>query len=355
VGTLRIPRKMEHVVHALRLGQSGEQGFADLKLVPNPLPETALACISLQTRIGELNLSSPIIINAMTGGAPETEEINQELAAAAKETGVAMAVGSQMSAVKNKDMRPSYEIVRKVNPNGLLFANLGSEATVAQAREAVEMIGANALQIHLNVMQELVMPEGDRDFRGMQERIARIVEEAGVPVIVKEVGFGIMAEGVHTLRGLGVRILDVGGTGGTNFAAIENARRESPLDWLNDWGTKTSTALLEAVACFGDGSVIASGGIRSGMEAAKALAAGASAVGMAGIFLKILRAEGTSGLIRYIGQLHEELRLVMTALGTPTVADLNGSPLVITGETAEWCRARGIDITAFARRRWPIF
>lgn len=347
---MRIPRKLEHVHHALQLGQSGKQGLADLWLVPNALPETSLDSITLRTRIGELDLSSPIIINAMTGGAPETEEINRELAAAARETGLAMAVGSQMSAIKNKDMRSSYSIVRKVNPGGRVFGNLGSEATVEQAKEAVEMIGADALQIHLNVMQELVMPEGDRDFRGMAERIARIVQDVRVPVIVKEVGFGLTTEAVEILVKSGVTIIDTGGAGGTDFAAIENARREAPMEWLNGWGAKTSLSLLEAVQAMKQGSVIASGGIRNGMEIVKALAAGASAVGIAGAFLKVLREEGTPALIRRIGELHSDIRLLMTALGTPDIPRLQRAPLVITGETAEWCRARGIDITAYARR-----
>lgn len=346
---MRIPRKMEHIYHALRLGQSGNQGLDDIRLVPNALPGASVESVTLNTRIGELDLSSPILINAMTGGAPETEKINRELAAAARECGVAMAVGSQMSAFKDKAMRDSYRIVRRINPKGIVLANLGSEATLAQAREAVEMIEADGLQIHLNVMQELIMPEGDRDFRGMTERIAAIANGLTVPVIVKEVGFGIMAEAARQLAGCGIRILDVGGAGGTNFAAIENARRDEPLLWLNDWGVKTSIALLETLHAF-QGDVIASGGIRSAMEAAKVLAAGASAVGMAGALLRVLQEQGTASLIRKIGELHDDLKLIMTALGASTVAELRQRPVVIKGETREWCAERGIDTAKLARR-----
>ncbi|WP_438445584.1 type 2 isopentenyl-diphosphate Delta-isomerase [Gorillibacterium sp. sgz5001074] len=348
---MRIPRKMEHVHHALAIGPSGYTGLEDVRLVPNAIPETSLDSISLVTRIGELTLSSPIIINAMTGGAPETEEINKGLALAARETGTAMAVGSQMSAIRNKSMRASYEIVRKMNPDGLVFGNLGSEATLEQAKEAVEMLQADALQIHLNVMQELIMPEGDRDFRGMTERIARIVEEAGVPVIVKEVGFGITREPAERLWEAGVRILDVGGTGGTNFAAIENARREDPMLWLNGWGCSTAIALAETVDVFRQGSVIATGGIRTGMDIVRAIVLGASAVGMAGVFLKALQENGTDGLIRAIREAQDETRLLMTALGTTDLPALMRAPAVITGETAEWCRARGIDLSRWAAKR----
>jgi isopentenyl-diphosphate Delta-isomerase len=342
---MRISRKIEHIQYALSTGQNGRNGLADVKLVPNALPEISLESISLATRIGELVLSSPIIINAMTGGAPETEEINLGLAEAAKETGTAMAVGSQMSAIRDRTMRRTYEVVRRVNPNGIVFANLGSEATVEQAKEAVEMIEANAIQIHLNVMQELIMPEGDRDFRGMTERIQRLVQELKVPVIVKEVGFGITRESAARLKDTGVRALDVGGTGGTNFAAIENARSLHPLPLLNDWGCTTSIALLECSASFGGGAVIASGGIRSGTEIVKALALGASAAGMAGWLLKILLDSGTSGLILALEACHKEISLLMTALGTPDIPSLQRTPVVIVGETAEWCRVREIDIT----------
>lgn len=213
------------------------------------------------------------------------------------------------------------------------------------------MVQANALQIHLNVMQELIMPEGDRDFQGMTERIARIVEAVSVPVIIKEVGFGITSESAEQLLKAGVRILDVGGAGGTNFAAIENARRDIPLDWLNDWGCKTSIALLESVSTFTGGDVIATGGIRSGLDIVKAVAIGASAVGMAGVFLRTLRQEGTDALISQIRGSHEEIRLLMTALGTPDIASLRRAPVVIGGETGEWCRVRGIDVSLWARRR----
>ncbi|WP_135551568.1 type 2 isopentenyl-diphosphate Delta-isomerase [Paenibacillus cymbidii] len=350
---MRISRKMDHVRHALAIGQTGDQGLSDIRFVPNSLPETAMDEVSLHTRIGELHLSSPIVINAMTGGSPETEPINRELAIAARERGLAMAVGSQMAALRDRTVAASYEIVRRMNPQGVLFANIGSEATVQQARDAVDMIGANGLQIHLNVMQELIMPEGDRDFRGMTERIGAIAAALDVPVIVKEVGFGLSMEAAVKLRGIGIRIVDVGGGGGTNFAAIENARRRAPMPWLNDWGHKTSIALLETAAVYpsgGAGFVIASGGISNALQIAKALALGASAVGIAGAFLRIQREQGTAALIAAIGALHDDLRLVMTALGAADIESIWRVPLVVTGETAHWCTQRGIDLAAYARR-----
>jgi isopentenyl-diphosphate delta-isomerase len=307
-------------------------------------------------------LSSPIIINAMTGGARETEDINRELAIAARECGLAMAVGSQMSAIKNSDVASSYRIVREVNPQGLIFGNLGSEASLEQAERAVDMINADALQIHLNVMQELIMPEGDRDFTGMLERIKAIVQGIGIPVIVKEVGFGMVRESALALFQAGVSIIDVGGSGGTNFAEIENKRRTQPMEWLNDWGCKTSIALLEAGEALKERnccsaqipatrlSLIGSGGVRSSLEACKALTLGASAVGIAGTFLHTLRTEGTAALINRIHEMHQHLKLLMTALGALTIEDLKDVPIIICGETAHWCDVRGIDIKQYAAR-----
>ncbi|MEX2104191.1 MAG: type 2 isopentenyl-diphosphate Delta-isomerase, partial [Bacilli bacterium] len=216
----RSSRKLDHVNEALRYNQPNGSGWEDIRFVHNSLPSTNVDRISIETCIGELSLRSPIIINAMTGGAAETLSINERLAFVAKETGVAMAVGSQMSAIRNPDLRDTYSVIRKIHNDGLVFANLGGEATIDQATAAVEMIGADALQIHLNVMQELIMPEGDREFEGILENIARIKATLSVPIIVKEVGFGISQGSCEKLIQAGVTIVDVGGAGGTNFAFI---------------------------------------------------------------------------------------------------------------------------------------
>lgn len=348
---MRESRKMDHIRYALSLGPSGENGFSDIRFVHNCLPGVSMDQIALDTTIGDLKLSSPIVINAMTGGAHETEEINRELAVAARELKLAMAVGSQMTALRNPDVESSYKVVRKVNPNGIVFANLGGEATVEQALRAVDMLNANALQIHLNCMQELIMPEGDRDFRGTLERIAEISDKLPIPVIVKEVGFGMSAECAVRLKEIGIRIIDIGGAGGTNFAAIENARRDIPLSSLNDWGIPTCSSLIECSQVYPYGGIIASGGITDSLDIAKALALGASAAGIAGAFLKVLRQDGTQPLIDTIKRTENGLRLIMTALGSPNIPSLWNVPLVIGGATAEWCRARGIDARTYGCRR----
>ena len=174
----RSKRKWDHIQYALSTGQERLTGLDDIMFVHQSLPEIGLENISLNTKIGELLLSSPIFINAMTGGGGEkTLKINRDLARVAKESGMAMAVGSQMSALKNVEEVETYRVVRKENPHGIVIGNLGSEASVDDALRAVEMLEADALQIHLNAIQELAMPEGDRDFSGALRRIEAIVKE----------------------------------------------------------------------------------------------------------------------------------------------------------------------------------
>ncbi|MEC1749833.1 type 2 isopentenyl-diphosphate Delta-isomerase [Bacillus mojavensis] len=339
----RAERKREHINHALSTGQKRETGLDDITFVHVSLPDLALEQVDISTKIGELSSSSPIFINAMTGGGGElTYEINKALARAAGIAGIPLAVGSQMSALKDPSERYSYEIVRKENPNGLIFANLGSEATAHQAKEAVEMIGADALQIHLNVIQEIVMPEGDRSFSGALSRIGQICSEVKVPVIIKEVGFGMSKESAKKLYEAGAAAVDIGGYGGTNFSKIENLRRKRQITFFNSWGISTAASLAEIRSEFPDKPMIASGGLQNALDAAKAIALGASCIGMAGHFLKALTEKGEEGLLEEIQLILEELKMIMTVLGTRTISDLQKAPLVIKGETHHWLTERGI-------------
>lgn len=348
----RAQRKIEHIEHALSTGQHRLNGFDDITFVHQSLPNQAVENIELTTKVGELTLSSPLFINAMTGGGgAETLRINEALSRAAAETKIGLAVGSQMSAVKDKSERPSYEIVRQVNKDGILFANLGSEATVEQAKLAVNMIEANALQIHLNVVQELVMPEGDRDFTGALKRIEAIVQHVGVPVIVKEVGFGINKDTAKLLHDIGVSSIDTGGFGGTNFSKIENRRRERLLSYFDHWGIPTAVSIAEIKATLPHASIIGSGGIQNALDIAKSISLGASAVGMAGYLLKILVEKGDVQLVAEINLILNDLKMIMTALGTKTISDLKQTPLVLSGSTHHWLEERGIDTKQFSQRR----
>jgi isopentenyl-diphosphate Delta-isomerase len=347
----RSERKWDHIRFALENRQQRLTPFDDIQFIHQSLPNSNVSDVRLDHRIGELYLSSPIFINAMTGGGGDkTFMINKQLAMVAKEAGLAMAVGSQMSALKDRDERYTYSIVRKENPSGIVIANLGSEATADEAKLAVEMIEANAMQIHLNVIQELTMPEGDRDFTGALRRIETIVKEVKVPVIVKEVGFGMSKETVESLSSIGVFAVDVGGFGGTNFAEIENKRRGKSLSFFNQWGIPTAISIFEAAQSSGNVSVIGSGGFTSGHDIAKGLAIGANAVGFAGYFLKILIEEGIDSLHEEITTLHNELTMIMTALGARTIQDLQRAPLIISGNTYHWLTQRGIETKNYAQR-----
>ncbi|WP_227395265.1 type 2 isopentenyl-diphosphate Delta-isomerase [Jeotgalibacillus aurantiacus] len=346
----RAERKLDHIQHALSTGQSGGSGFDDIRFVHQALPDSSVEDVTLHSVTGGLSMSSPFYINAMTGGGGiRTMELNAAFARAAGETGIALAVGSQMSALKDPSERETYAVVRKENPEGLIFANLGSEASVSQAKEAVDMIEANALQIHLNVIQELAMPEGDRDFRGALERIQAISEALPVPVIVKETGFGVSREAAGKLAETSVQIIDAGGYGGTNFSRIENNRQTRERTFFNEWGIPSAVSVIEA-AHQKRKPVFASGGIRNSFDILKSLSLGASAAGVAGVFLKILSDEGEQQLIEEIRQYQDDLKMMMAALGCRTIDDLQKTSVIISGETYHWLKLRGLNPERFASR-----
>lgn len=347
----RSERKWDHIRFALETGQKRSTAFDDVQFIHQSLPNINVSDVTFHQKIGGLSLSSPIFINAMTGGGGEkTYTLNKQLAQVAKEAGLAMAVGSQMSALKDKSESYTYEVVRKENPSGVLIANLGSEATPDQAKKAIDMIDANALQVHLNVIQELTMPEGDREFTGALKRIEAIVKEVNVPVIVKEVGFGMCKETVKSLSAIGISAVDIGGFGGTNFAEIENKRSEKSQAFFNQWGIPTAISITEASHASKSISILGSGGITSSFELAKGIALGASAIGFAGFFLKILVEKGIDALNEEISSLHDELTIIMTALGARSIQELQKAPLMISGQMHHWLTQRGIDTKTYSQR-----
>ncbi|POM23588.1 Isopentenyl-diphosphate delta-isomerase [Actinomadura rubteroloni] len=295
----------------------------------------------------------PLYINAMTGGSDQTGRINRQLAVAARETGLPVASGSMSAYLRDPDLGATFRTLRDENPDGVVIANVNANATVDQARRAVDLLGADALQIHLNAVQEIVMPEGDRDFAAWPGRVERIVAGAGVPVIVKEVGFGLSRRTVARLRDLGVAAADVAGRGGTNFARIENDRRpRGDYAFVDGWGQSTACCLLDAAGAGGI-FLLGSGGVRSPLDVARALALGAGAVGVAGRFLGVLTDRGTEALVAEIRAWLEALTGVMTVLGAASPADLHRCDLLLTGDVAEYCRARGIDPAAYSSRSVP--
>jgi isopentenyl-diphosphate delta-isomerase len=352
----RSKRKIDHIEYAMQTGQTRASGLDDITFVHQSLPDTTVNQISLSSKVGELQFSSPIYINAMTGGGGrKTEKINRQLAQIANVLNVPMAVGSQMSAVKDKNEQPSYKVVRQYHPRGLVFANVGSEATVEEVLFCINMLEADALQIHINVIQELVMPEGDRTFKGALRRIETIIKAIDIPVIVKEVGFGMSRETVKQLHNIGVSYVDIGGFGGTNFSLIENSRRTRQMTFFDQWGIPTAVSVAEAAVYNTDNSdltIFASGGLQNALDVAKVIALGANAAGLAGIVLKWVKDDGVEKTIDQLNGLLTDLKFIMAAVGAETVSDLKNRPIIISGSTREWLFERGIDTSAFANRHY---
>ncbi|MEU4796695.1 type 2 isopentenyl-diphosphate Delta-isomerase [Streptomyces sp. NPDC023327] len=316
--------------------------FDEVNFLHHALAGTDRERVLLRTQFGGLDWPVPLYINAMTGGSTRTGEINRDLAIAAHETGVPIASGSMSPYLKNPSTADTFTPLRHHNPQGFVMANVNTTATAEQARRVVALLDANALQIHLNTVQETVMPEGDRSFGTWPAAIEHIATAVDVPVIVKEVGFGLSGHTVSHLADLGVHIADVAGRGGTNFARIENGRRpHADYAYLESWGLSTPAALLDAR---NHGlPLLASGGVRHPLDVARALALGAHAVGASGIFLTTLLNGGVSALIEKINTWLDHLTALMTLLGAHTPADLSHCDVLVTGSLREFCALRDID------------
>ncbi len=345
-------RKNEHVSLAQKFYREKESPLKDVQLVHHSLPQTDLDQVDLAVSFAGLNFKAPFFINAMTGGSQWSQTINEKLAIIARESQLAMATGSVSAALKDPSLAPSYQVVRQVNPHNIILANLGANHGLENAKRAVDLLQADALQVHLNAPQEIVMPEGDRTFSQWLDNIQAICSGLDLPVIVKEVGFGMSKETVQTLEEAGVTYIDVSGSGGTNFAQIENYRRkENKLDDFEGIGQTTAISLLEAMEARQKSQIIASGGIRTPLDIVKSLALGADLVGISNQILH-LAIKDVNKAIETIDQWKEELKKWYTILGAKKSADLQvKTDLVITGQTAAWCQARQIDLTPYAKRR----
>lgn len=347
-------RKDDHV--KLALGQQKEAKaapFDDIRFVHHSFSLMSLDQVNITSHWAGHSHVMPFYINGMTGGSKFTKQFNEKLGMVAAETGLAMASGSVSAALKDPSLSDTFRIIREVNPHGFVMANLGAHHSLENAKRAVDLLQADALQIHLNVPQEIVMPEGDRDFSNWADNIQAIVAHVGVPVIVKEVGFGMSRETMLFLKSLGVQTIDISGRGGTNFVRIENDRNPS-LDFsaLAGWGQTTPESLLEAQAILGDGTVtlLASGGIRQPFDILKALALGASAVGLSGKFLASVDDLGIDATVEMVYQWRDTLKQMMLMLEAPTVAALQTKDMILSGSLLEWAQLRGIDASGLARR-----
>lgn len=349
-------RKDDHV--RLAVGQWNDGGvdmhpFDEVRLVHHALAGTAVQKVSLQADIDGMRWPTPLFVNAMTGGTASTGVINRGLAIAAREAGVPIASGSMSAYFADPSVGRTYRVLREENPDGIVIANVNPNATPDMARRAVDLIGADALQVHVNAVQEIVMPEGDRDFTAWPGQIAALVEAVDVPVVVKEVGFGMSSASIRTLADLGVRIVDVSGRGGTDFAAIENARRSrADYGFMTGWGQSTAECLATSaeLATHRGVSLLGSGGVRHPLDVVRALALGARAVGVSGYFLSVLQRAGIEVLTSTLSNWLAQIRQLMAILGATTVADLWRTDIVLVGRVADFCRSCGIDPATYAGR-----
>lgn len=351
VGGLRQQRKLDHI-QALLVHQDGPQGsgLADLTLIHQAIPSSSWAQVDCSTELWGRRLDMPLIINAMTGGPEASGRINAALARVARATGVGMAVGSQKVAIDDPRLAWTFAVAREEHPAGLLLANISALSSEEELQQAVAMIAADAVQLHLNVAQELVMAEGDHGFAGMLDNMARLVQASPVPVVVKEVGFGLSREAALALYNCGVRWLDVSGQGGTNFIKIEEARAGREASALTEWGIPTAVSLVEVLSAGVPVGVLASGGLRSGLDLAKTLVLGAKGGGVAGYFLRIILQQSPAALQEEIARWRRELQAVMLLVGARTVEDMRRRPVIIGGRVREWLEQRGIPTATFARR-----
>jgi isopentenyl-diphosphate delta-isomerase len=353
-------RKGDH----LRLSAAGDvgalagAGWDDVRLVHEALPDFNQDNVDLSAVFLGHRLRAPLLIAGMTGGHKTAHEVNAVLGRAAERHGLAMGVGSQRAALRRPELAYTYTVVREQSPSAFVIANIGAPQLIAQGEAAplgldeidaaVEMIRADALAVHLNFLQESVQPEGDRRAEGCAEAIQRVVEylRGRIPVIAKETGAGLSRATALRLRDLGVAALDVGGVGGTSFAAVEGLRAEAQGaaggqrlgEILRDWGIPTPVAVVSAQAA--SLPVIATGGIRTGLDAAKALALGATLVGVARPLLQAAL-EGDAAVDRWVEQFLLELRTVLFLTGSTSAAALQAKPRVTMGATRAWLEQLG--------------
>ncbi|HEX2690665.1 MAG TPA: type 2 isopentenyl-diphosphate Delta-isomerase [Kofleriaceae bacterium] len=328
-------RKADH----LEVAASGRADFAKstllehVHLVHQALPELALDEIDLSTIVAGKTLAAPLVITGMTGGTAEAAAVNRDLARAAQDAGIALGLGSQRAMDEHPDLLATYE-VRDVAPDVVLIGNVGGVQALAMGTDRVlalaRRIGADAMAIHLNPGQELIQERGDRNFRGVRDAIAELVAVSPIPVIVKETGGGLSPEAARALVAAGVGTVDVAGAGGTSWVAVETMRAPEGSasaalgHELWDWGVPTAVSVVACARANLD--VIASGGLRTGYDVARALALGATAGGMAAPMLRAQRAGGRDAVAALIQQIVASIRAICLLTGCRSAKNLASAP-----------------------------
>jgi len=350
-------RKLDHIRICLEKEVEGKsRPFDDLILVHRALPGIDAEEVETSCRFLGKDLAVPLMITGMTGGHPDTKEINVNLALAAQEVGVAMGVGSQRAALERLEVEETFSAVRDAAPKIPIVGNIGTVQLKREGPEVIdrlaEMIDADAIAVHLNFLQESVQPEGETEARGAIEAI-RSAADRKVPIIAKETGAGIAGEDARALLEAGVKIIDVGGLGGTSWSGVEAYRAEERGDsnsagmgrlfW--DWGIPTPVSVVECASLGAE--VISSGGIRSGIDVAKSIALGASLAGAALPFLAPAT-ESASEVAGVLRAYERALRTAMFLSASKNVSDLRSAQVIVLGRTKEILEQRGVDTRKFS-------
>jgi len=336
-------RKDDHldiVLDPRKAGTRANAGWDAFAFEHCALPELKLADIDLSSSLLGIALHAPLLISSMTGGAYRAVAINRHLAEAAQALGIAMGVGSQRVSLQTGNDQGLTRELRRIAPDIPLLANIGGAQLLEVqgldlARRAVDTIEADGLIIHLNPLQEAVQAGGDRDWRGVLEQIGRATAQLGVPVIVKEVGAGLSATVASALVEAGVQVIDIAGAGGTSWAAVEGERAANPTDRavamaFAGWGIPTASCLQAVRAALPQVRLIASGGVRDGVDAAKAIRLGADLVGQAASVLRGATLS-TEAVVEHFEVIIRQLRIACFCTGSASLADLRRAPLLETG------------------------
>ncbi len=351
-------RKADHIKICLEKKAQARNvttGFEDIQLVHRALPDIDKEKISVSTSFLGKKFNAPLIVGAMTGGTEEATKINSSIAQAVETLHLGMGLGSQRAAIQDKKLEKTYSVARKQAPTAFLIANMGGVQLVhgyglKEIKKAMQMIDADALAIHLNAVQEAIQPEGQVAFKGVLTKIAEIAGELDKPVIVKETGCGISGEDAKALEDAGVKAIDIGGEGGTSFAAVEYYRNNQndlgELFW--DWGIPTAASLVETTQTVKI-PVIASGGIRNGLDIAKSLALNARLTSVCQPVLETA-VKGAKETEELLSRLISELKTSMFLVGAENLEALAKVPLVISGKTLGWLNIRDFDTVSYAQR-----
>jgi len=352
------PRKDDHIFYSLLSGSQYSRKtawFEYVELVHIAAPEIDFSEVSVSTEFLGFKLNAPLLIAGMTGGTPLAKKLNALFAKAAEELGVALGVGSQRVALESPETRETFSVVREMAVSVPVIANIGASQLVEglsadSVENLVETVDADALAVHLNPLQEVLQPEGEARYAGLLDRLRELVERCPVPVLVKETGAGVSREVAARLASIGVRGIDVGGAGGTSFARVEGFRSLSMGDELlyqlaldfSEWGIPTAASILEVKSASPGLIVIATGGLRSGIDAAKALRLGADLCGFARPVLRAAIEGGCEGVIRYLRRVIEGLKRALFLVGSKDLAEFRRAPVVVRGELREWIELRGL-------------